>query len=465
MTRVLAGLVVNDAVVAVAGYALLCAVRLAGPRLRDLRLLGLAFVLGWAVLGTVLSLLVLAGLGPGIAAVTTTAVVIVAVCAAARLRGLVPPPAPPPAKARVPLLALAPAAFGAVVLVALSAAALAVAAKGRHYVGYWDALEFWIPKAETIFYGHGIDPGVWGSISHPEYPPLVPAMDAATFSFAGGFHPAILSVQAALLGIAFLGAVLVLVDRFAPAWISLPTLALLAAAPWFWWRLQTPLADQPLAYLVACAAVVCVIWLYERGRAWLVLGAVFIAGATLTKLEGSFMSVVLIVVVLAAGVAVHRRRALPAVALLAAPLVVLPWRLWLSRHGLPTTSPDYHVTDLLRPGYLADRTWRLRGALSVADHVPFGERRTAALVWIAAAALVVAAVRRPLIVAAVGAWLALASFGLLCIYWIGTLDLDFYLASSIGRVGTTVIIVGAVVAPLLLGLALQPRGRPAYTAE
>src|SRR4029079_14892995 len=86
MTRVAAGLVVNDGIVVLVGYAVLCAVGLGGTRLRDLRLVGLSFVLGRALLGSVLSLLLLAGLGPGIAAVTIAAAAIVVAGVFARLR-------------------------------------------------------------------------------------------------------------------------------------------------------------------------------------------------------------------------------------------------------------------------------------------------------------------------------------------------------------------------------------------
>ena len=68
------------------------------------------------------------------------------------------------------------------------------------------------------------------------------------------------------------------------------------------------------------------------------------------------------------------------------------------------------------------------------------------------------AYRIPTITIAVGAWLALACAGLATIYWIGRLELDWYLGTSASRVGTVVIIAAATLTPLLVGLALE---RPA----
>ena len=47
-------------------------------------------------------------------------------------------------------------------------------------------------------------------------------MYAINFEFVGGFHPALLPFQQTVLGIAFILAVLGLLDRFTPRWISLP---------------------------------------------------------------------------------------------------------------------------------------------------------------------------------------------------------------------------------------------------
>ncbi len=456
MTRLDAGLVVQAALVLLVGHAALYALGLVRLRLGDVRLLGLSYLVGWALLGSVLSLTLIVGLDPSVVTVVLVSGVLVAGCAAIGRRS-----------ARVSMsaaggdrspLALTAAAIGAAIVAIAAAAAVANSLEGD-YTSYWDSVAFWIPKAESIYYAHGLDAGVLGLLQHPEYPPLLPTMHAATFHFAGGTHPSLLPLQHALLGIAFLLAAFALLDRFAPRWVSLPALALLATTPWFWWRLEAPLGDQPLAYLIAVAALACVIWLYEPRGAWIGLAVVLLAAATLTKLEGGFLAGLLIAVVLVTGFAVHGRAALPALALLAAPAVIVPWRLWLGHHGLPTSAADYHPTDLLDPGFLSARTGRLAGALHWILGAPFDQLETAAMVCISAALLVVVAYRLPAITAAVAVWLALSCLGLATIYWIGRLELDWYLGTSASRVGTTVIIAAATLAPLLLGMALQRAAR------
>ena len=210
----------------------------------------------------------------------------------------------------------------------------------RGSVSYRDScgrLDFWIPKAQTIYYTGGLDAGLWGSLTHPEYPPLLPAMNAATFHFVGGFHPSVLPFQLALLGVAFLLAALTLLDRFTPRWISLPALALLATTPWFWWRLQSPLADQTLAYLITASARSCSCSGSYDGRPpgsrW---PASFLVAASLTKLEGAMLE-------RAPARRVPRRSGCSGTAaprsrrrwLLLAPAAILPWRLLAASNDLP----------------------------------------------------------------------------------------------------------------------------------
>ena len=105
------------------------------------------------------------------------------------------------------------------------------------------------------------------------------------------------------------------------------------------------------------------------------------------------------------------------------------------------------MSDLFDPGFLADR---IRPAPHDAEldaaTSPFYELQTAVLVCAAIAVLVVVALRIPLLAAGVAAWLALSCFGLAAIYWIGRLELGFYLCTSVSRVGTTIIVAATVLA-------------------
>ena len=477
----LLGLVAFDLVTIACGYALLVALGVARLRAGDARLLGLCYLAGWALLGTLLTVGLVLGVGPQVITVVVVAVLVVAACALVRRRwGAAAPD--PSERGRHPL-ALAVAAAGGFALIVSSLAALVVSATSEwNPSSDWDAVWFWIPKAEAIYYSHGLDAGVWGTINHAEYPPLLPAMDAALFHFAGGVHPSLLPVQQTVLGVAFLAALLALIDRFVPRWLSLPSLAVLAAAPWYWQQMLSVMPDQAIAYLTAAAAVTGVIWVREGGLASLVLCFVFLAAATLTKLEGGFFAVLVLVVVLAAGLAVRRRAALPALALVLAPALVVLWRVWLSRHGLRSANPDYAVTDLLRPGFLADRTGRFTyafhrmvataygffdnsfGALRSPAGVlssPFGwldsllgGRELLALLLPSLLFVAAVARRSSVLAAAAYAWVALAWLGLASIYWIGRPEVHWYVEVTIDRVEPTIMIVTVALSVLLLGLAL-----------
>lgn len=532
MTRIEYGVACYDAILVLVGYGVVYGLGWTGLRPPDLRLVPLAFLTGWAAMGVVLSLGLLAGLDPSVSHVVIAAVAIVAVSILLRLRsggrdellrpsggqiragfaglrGSVRRPsrlactggllllvvaATIEAVARlgatVPSVVVSAAALGGVyavadrrrlrelarnepwrllaglaaaasvvVLLLATVAALIVAIKGE-WPSEWDSWSIWLPRAETVFYWHGLDTGIggWGSVAHPEYPPLLAVMYAASWHFAGGFHPGILPMQETLLGIGFVGGILALLDRFVPRWISFPSLALLAVAPGFWWRTQTLMADPPLGYLVAAAAVAALIWLATQRDVWLVAAAIFFAGATLTKLEGLSLGLLLVTTIVVTALIVHGRRAARGLVLLGGPAAVEPWRLWLSHHHLPSSPTDYHASELLHPLFLDHRLFRLTAALHWLLHSVFRTSQWLVVIPLALAAIVVVARRAPGPAAATLAWLVLGYLGLASVYWIGIPALDYYLDTSADRVASTLVIVAGAVTPLLLGLGLGRSG-------
>jgi hypothetical protein len=454
LTRVYLGLVANGALFLLVGYALLYALGLARLRRADLRLLGLAYLAGWALLGAVLSLTLILGIHMGIATILVAAALLTAVGAlVGRRTG--------PAESAVPVdhgshpAASAAVGIAAAILVVEAVAALVVSVQNL-WTPDIDAMTAWLPRAETIYYWQYLNPSVWGAFVCPWYPPLVPTMYAAAFQFVGGFHPSALALQQTLLGIAFLGGVLAILDRFVPRWISFPSAALLLSTPWFWWRLHSLLPDQTLAYLLVTAALACVLWLHERRGAWLGLATVLLVAATLTKVEGGLFGGILVVAVLVTGFVVHRRAALPGLVLLLGPAATIPWRLWLTQHQVATSTPDYNAPHVLSVGFLSDRFDRLTFALDFMLRAPFGaEPLTGISVCVSIVVLLVVARRLLAVGAAVAAWLVLSFLALAVIYWTSRVDIHFYVGTSASRVGTTLIIAGAVLTPLFLGLALR----------
>jgi hypothetical protein len=428
---------------------------------------GLSYLLGWALLGVVLSLTVIAGIGPSLPFVGAVALLEVIVCVtigrrAARVEAQWARQADYPLENVVSGLGIA-----LIAVVAVSGIAVAAATQWNAATEF-DAFWFWIPKAETIYYGHGLNAGLWGALPDPARPPLMSVMDAVTFRFTGGVHPSWLVIQRTLLGIAFLLTVATLLGRFVPRWVSFPSVAVLATAPWFWSRLGSPMADLTVTYLITAGALSCMIWLRERRGCWLVIAVVLLAAAALTKSEGQVFAAICILTVLLAGFARYRRAAFPALFLLLALLLIEPWHLWLAHHGLPTspTMSDFRLGDALHPGFLSGRGFRLTYALQEQQRT--GVRLIAAALggwhttglgaWLALPWLVglaIAVRRAPLLVTATAAWIALTYAGLAVTYWIARPSIYHYMNMTVRRVEPTIVAAAIVLSTLLIGSALR----------
>jgi hypothetical protein len=451
------GMAAADVLLLVVGYALLFGLGIARD-LAAIRMIGLAYLVGWGALGSSLSYALMGGAHLTIVTVvvTVTLLVLVAGLVGMRLpRVGAPRPSPPPSElARVGAITAAP-----IILVA-GLSALVVAAQSS-WTPDVDTLALWIPHAQVIYYKHllGLGASGWPALYHPEYPPLVSTMYAVTFRFAGGFHPALLSVQQCLLGLSFIGAVLALLDRCVPRWLAFPSVALLMVAPDFFRRLDSQLPDQTLAYFVATAALACVLWLRERRTAWLGLAVVLSACGTLSKLEGETYAFLLVVVV-AGGAALLRsyRTAGAALVLCLGVAAIEPWRLWLGSHGLPTSASDYHLTSMLHPLYLAHRVERIPYTVGVVLRVMFSPAKWLVVLPVALLAIIAASRRRPAVAGAFATWLLLAFAGLIAVYWAGQFP-PFPLREEVQitayRVAATIVIVAAVMVPVIFASVLE----------
>jgi hypothetical protein len=465
-------LLVSQLVVLAAGYAFLRALGIAELNASDVRLVGLAYLAGWASTGLLAVCALILGLGESLPLLLALVAIEIAVCLWIG-RKTRPLDAPTVEQSRHP--AAVAVSWISVALIAVSALSAVVVASRVEWDSSQDgdAFAFWLPHAEIVYRSHGLDAGLLKLFQHPEYPPLTSATDAMTFFFAG-LHPSLLEAQRTVLGIALLLALIVLLGRFVPRWIGLPFVAALAAVPWFWSRLSSLLVDAPLSYLVVAAAVTGFIWLHERRRCWLVLAWMFMAAASLTKLEGFFFSLVLALTIAVAALVQSRRRALPALTLLAAPFSIALWWVWLGAHGMTTANKtDYHLTDLFDLHYLSTHTYRLedglhaiRLALVNVTGAGLGGWGTGHLGgWILVVPWVVVAVllarRFRVLVVAIAAWLVLSIVGLAVIYFIGRLPIEHYLGLTLDRITPTFVIVAGVLITLLLGLELGgPRPAP-----
>ena len=209
-------------------------------------------------------------------------------------------------------------------------------------------------------------------------------------------------------------------------------------------------------------------------------------GGALTKFEGLFFGGLLALTLVGTAFVRFGRRGLPAAWLLLAPAGIVLWRIWLSRHGLPTAnSSDYHLSDVLDPHYLSERTFRLtRGLRAIRREIeglvtgalggrvgPVPRAWIFLVPWVAI--LVFAARRLRTLVIATAVWVLAAVGGLAIVYWVARPAIGFYISVTVERVVPTIVIAGGALTTLLLGTsllrpdpALGPAvGAPAYRSS
>jgi hypothetical protein len=454
-----AGPLLLDVLLLAVGEALLVGLGVVRSPRRALLFAGLAFVLGWCALGTLVSLALV--LGASLALWQPLVLALVLVAGGIGLALVLPAPAPA-------LQPAAPAPSGLARLFGLGAAgalAVYVGLLGIHAAvagspAVWDGWAFWIPKGRAIYYFHGLRPhleGGFASFAHPEYPPLVPAMHATVFRFAGSADAVALAFQDWLLAAAFLGGLAVLLVRRVPAAVLWPALLILALAPAFGRFIGTGLGDPPLARLIALAAVAGALWLLERDWRLLAIAAFMLVGAALTKAEGSLLGLLLVLALLAAAAWDRPRHVRPLLALLPLPiLAAVPWQVWLRVEDV-VYAPDYKLGDLLRLGYLTDRAHRLGTAL--VDLPGYALALNSWLLVVPTSLLLgVLVLRRRrslgiLLLALVGA----GYLGLAAVYWVSTLPLSWYLETSADRVTSSIVLVCGALTPLLAAELLRER--------
>ena len=299
------------------------------------RLAGLAYMLGVAGLGILLTFELVVGMPFSLATVVLTALVIGGAGVLAGL--LLGRPRPHMRGDRGQGLGLVAAAFAALVIVYLEA----LFRSGRlSALTAWDAWAFWVPKATMIYVFGGLEEDVLQHFVNPTYPPIVPALEAAAFEFMGSADVVTLHVQFWFFLTGFVAALVGLLATRVPPLLLWPFALLVLVAPRVVGRTLEPQADFLLDYFFALAALLVALWLIESQPWQLASAAVFLGAAMLTKREGQLLAAC----VVAAGLAAswpRWRRAWPRLALAAAVAVALavPWRIWFTTHDLTGEFP------------------------------------------------------------------------------------------------------------------------------
>ena len=409
---------------------------------------GLAYLIGVALVGVVLTVELVLGVPFSMATILLTGLGLA--LSALALRAPLARWRPAPSPDRVRGLGFVSFAFGLLVVVCLEALFRAGRLAG---LSAWDAWAFWVPKAKAIYFFGGLDEQFFRELANPTYPPLVPALEASAFHFMGSADVVTLHLQFWFFACGFAVAVAGLLAPRVPPILLWPFLLLVLVAPRVAGRNLDPQADFLLDYFFALSALLFALWLVEREPWLLVAACPLLAAALLTKREGLMLVASLVGAALVASWP-QWRYVWPRLGIVAglALVAALPWRLWFSSRDLTGELPASGVLSIF------DHTERAWPALESALSALFDYD-----LWLVIVPLVVVAV----IVAYVGGarvlptytltLYALVTAGLTWVLWAFTeLELPFEQDEGVNpivRLSGSLVVTSAALVPLLLDAA------------
>jgi hypothetical protein len=318
----------------------------------------------------------------------------------------------------------------------------------------WDGWAMWGPKAHALF----VEGDVWGPVfsdqsyfmQHPEYPVLLPALEALAADAIGRFDPSFADVEASVVLVAFgLAVWAVLRVVVLPAVAVTVALGLTASTPLIS-NVEDNYADTVVAAFTALGLLCLIIWLTKGSTSTLVLAALFLAAAASTKREGLLFALAAVctalLVVRAFG------RPVRSVVLFAAGVVAIP-AAWAVVDRLNGPGPKNVNTSALRdPDYLVDTADRIpMAAARLVEEIAEGWPLASLLVAVAVAAAVGARLWWDAVFVVV--WSALAFAALVWVYFAARDPVDWLLGTSADRVIFSIVLGAATVAPVLVARA------------
>lgn len=334
----------------------------------------------------------------------------------------------------------------------------------------WDGWSLWTRKALLLthfdeiplasvssakaseFFGSGAY-----EFMHPDYPLIVPVLEAGFFRAAGEINTQAVHVQLWLLLVGFAWACAGIMSRTARPIVWAPVVLAAIQLSGTRDQLLTGYADVPMGIFLGLGVLLLGGWIRERERWQLVLAALMLGAAANVKNEGLMASVCVLAV--ATGVPLARRSWRDAISLLGvwAGLIaaVAPWRVWLAVHDI---SGDFPVAKGLSPGYLADRSERVGPSIDALTTQLLDQDQWMHLVPLALGVAVLAVLHRSARAVA-SFYLAAGVFtfgGLVWAYWVGPDALAYLLPTSADRVVVVIVFI-AIAALLQIGAALDSR--------
>ena len=185
----------------------------------------------------------------------------------------------------------------------------------------------------------------------------------------------------------------------------------------------------------------------------------FFAAATLTKPEGPLLS---LIILLALALTPAGRREWRLLGLLGIGVLVtrVLWQVWLRAHDVRALNSFYRPSDLLDPALMwrkGHRFWY--GLTQLLDQLATPTRWL--LIVPGALVLGLLLVRRlPTLAIFVWAVVVLDLLMFAAVYWVGTVDLHFYVDNTVDRVPAFVVVLCGALFPLLLHECLARRHVP-----
>ena len=193
---------------------------------------------------------------------------------------------------------------------------------------------------------------------HPDYPLLVPVFESIEYRAMGAVDTRAIHLQFWLLLMAFVLAIIYLGFRRGTLLEWLPLAVVVAITPSVVSQIFKAYADIPTALFLALGVLLLGEWLAKRDPKNLAVSVLFLAAAACTKNEGLVAAVIVLAVAAIVAFATAGRREMRPLLVAGAAFgaAILPWRLWLSAHGI---QGDISVRKGLEPSYLSHRTGRI----------------------------------------------------------------------------------------------------------
>jgi hypothetical protein len=324
----------------------------------------------------------------------------------------------------------------------------------------WDGWAIWAARAHTLFESGD----AWNSVfqsrvyasQHPEYPILLPALEALSMHALGRFDVALIDVGPAVLLLSFGVGLWALLRFVIQPWLAAATALVVMGSPPVVENYGWNYADAALASLVALGLVCSTIWLIHSSSTVLCLAWLFLTGACWLKNEGLLFSIAAIAALALAGR--MARRPLRNVALLAGSVCVsyLPWLVYSRVNGLGAS--DFEFTRLGSPSYVVSHADRAETAGRALAQDLVSDWRVLTLVGLLGLVAAWLAKRHVLVAFAAG-WAVLGFAGLTASYLASIHDLNWHLTTSSSRVVSSLAVGTASLAPLLATAAWQSHRR------